>query len=1201
MIKAIYLHESAQKAEREVIMEGKRVFRQSLKCFGLFFIFLFILMFRNEKAQAATASLTENPYKWVSSTDVGVAYSTEGNLPSVSGIRITKDNAPEMYGYDVWAYSKDGGWAFQYMDLNGLRRDNREAFKSSDVYIIEFLSYRNWRGRFLLHGKNAALPVKNTPCYSIETIRYQKGQLLSKEEEYSTDSRSEWLDSRYSLMYAIHTENDYVVGDGSANQISYIYNIKTGVYIAPGEAVSLEADGAQVIGKGEAYFDSKGKYKVRKLPVAVKKRDQKVYYFEGWYTEPEAGIKISEGDLVEKGMTLYPHWKAVEQKCNVTCIDILRTSTGEEKLGTNTWQAEYGDTVSGAAAGCTSGAGIYYPGREFVGCSETVVSEQDNTVYRYFQNAMIDVMCIDLVHAGPDTGRQLGNHIWKSEYSTTTSGSVIGCDREVGAYYQGYRYMYCSMKQVGEDGCTVYRYFMPILYNIEFVANCEAAGNMSTLRNLYYGHDYSLTSNSFINRKTITLNPNGQNAVCDTSNQVVYSDFLGWSTVASGGGVQYSDGCTINGITRNEETISLYAVWSDKEVTLTAQPIRQGYEFAGWSEDPLAETGQKQFKVDRDFDLYATWKAVPTTYHIEYYKQKTDQRYELASSYDLLGTTDTEVSVGDIRDLFPGFILDEDSSRLKGIVKADGSLILSAYFRRGKYTVTFDANGGRLMSGNEDMEPITGMFEETITLPEVKLQRTGYDFGGWTDKSDGEMIVANPGEDYRMPNHDQVLYAHWIPRDDTSYKIIPFYENVNGIGYTRGKEVELKGTTAATVKDDLAKQYGTGQSDRIIREIFGEGYRLLEENVLTDTVISPYGNTYVEVYLQREAFDFTFVMKSESGTKILAHEKVFYGQSFMMPYEIKDITGIQGYSDETGEVYKAGDQVTVTASHKFLIYQNSIPTGKPASNPLPGFGDTEEPSGENTAKPSGGSTNEPSGDMPAAGETTRPSGGNTNAPAATKTPGPWGTKAPAPSSGITPAPAVSKTPSSASPVPSSDNPAETGKPSEISKDGMSVISTWAGADRNEIASKLAANAREAFLKKGQTVKKKGLLYRVTKTGVKNRTLRVEGLNKEKKTVKIPAQISLRGYSYQVTQIKNGAFANKKKLQKVIVGKNIKKIGKKAFCNSRKLQQITFQTTGLPNIQSKAWKGCRKGMKIKFSKSCSQMTRRYILKKNAAMR
>ena len=37
-------------------------------------------------------------------------------------------------------------------------------------------------------------------------------------------------------------------------------------------------------------------------------------------------------------------------------------------------------------------------------------------------------------------------------------------------------------------------------------------------------------------------------------------------------------------------------------------------------------------------------------------------------------------------------------------------------------------------------------------------------------------------------------------------------------------------------------------------------------------------------------------------------------------------------ADETGEVYKAGDQVTVTASHKFLIYQNSIPTGKRATD-----------------------------------------------------------------------------------------------------------------------------------------------------------------------------------------------------------------------------------------------------------------------------
>ena len=1178
-------------------MERKRMFPLSLKCLGLFWLFLFILVFQGGKAQAAVkVTSIERPYDWVFSKDIGVAYSTEENSPSVSGIRITKDDGLVMYSYDVWSYSKTKGWMFQYVDLNGLRQDNREAFKLTNDHIIEVLSYKDWRGRFLLHGNKAARRVKDDACYFIETMRYQKGKLLSTEGEYSTDGRAEWLDSRYSLMYAINTGKDYVVGEGSADQISYRYSIKSGIFIAPGEEISLEAGDADVIGKGEAYYDSQGKYAVRKLPVAIKKRDKNVYYFEGWYTEPEAGVKISEGDLVEKGMTLYPHWKAVAKKCNVTCVDILKTSDGEEKLGSSTWQAEYGDIVSGAYAGCTSGAGIYYPGREFVGCSETVVSEQDNMVYRYFQNAMIDVMCIDMVQVGPDTGQQLGNHIWRSEYSTTTSGSVIGSDRSTGAYYEGYRYMYCSMKQVGENGCTVYRYFTPIMYNIEFVSCCGSAGEMSSLRNLYYGHDYKLTKNCFINRKNIMLHPNGTNAVCDTSNQVVYSDFLGWATVATGGSVSYSDGCTINGITKNEETIQLYAVWSDREVTLNVQPIRQGYKFAGWSEDPLAETGKKQFKADRDFDLYAIWKAVPTTYHIEYYKQRADQRYELASSYDLLGITDTEVNAGNIKELFPGFILDEDSSRLKGIVKADGSLILSAYFRRGKYTVAFDANGGKLMSDNKDMEPRTGVFEETLTLPGTKLQRTGYDFGGWATSSDGEEIVANPGQDYRMPNHDQILYAHWIPRNDTSYKIIPFYENINGIGYTRGAAVELKGTTALTVQKDLIRQYGTLQSNQIIREIFGEGYRLLEENVLTSTVISAYGNTCVEVYLQRDSFDFTFVLKSENGTKIIAKEKVLYGQSFIMPYEINEITGIKAYSDEQGEVYKAGDKITVTASRKFLIYQGNIPSGKPSFHPLPGFGETEEPMGERTSMPD-----------PSAAKTPEPSAKVTQTPVIRKTPEPSAKatqtpvirKTPEPSAKATQTPVITKTQEPSASV--SESPKETEQPSEISKDGMSVISTWAGADKDEIASKLAANAREAFLKKGQVVKKKGLIYRVTKTGVKNRTLCVEGLSKEKKTVKIPAQIQLRGYSYQVTQIKKGAFANKKKLQKVVVGKNIKKIGKNVFRNSRKLRQITFQTSGISNIQSGAWKGCSKGLKLKFSRGCGQMTRRYILKKNASMR
>ncbi len=1192
-----YLYVAAELAEWEVIMETKGLFQKILKFMGLFCLFLCVLMLGGTKAHAESGFLypEDIPFRDITSNQIGTVYSTEENAPSVSGIRITKnEDRMLMYSFDVWSFSKTKGWIFQYENLQGKYKATQDKLKLSDDHIVELLQGNDWRGRYLVHGKNAYEYVKNDPCFAIETKRYQKGQLLSTEYEYSTDPHSKWLDSRYSLMNAISNKSDYIVGMGTPDQISHKYVVMSGIFIGDGGDVTLEADDAEVVGKGEAYYGADNKYIVRKMPVAVKKRDTNVYYFEGWYTAKDGGTKISEGDQVEKGMVLYPHWKAVEQKCNVTCIDILKTPQGEEKLGQSKWQADYGETVKGSAAGCASGAGVYYPGREYVDCSETVISELENTVYRYFKNSLVDVACIDMVHVGPDTGQQLGNHIWKSEYSTTTSGSVIGCDRRNGAYYEGYRYMYCSMKQVGEDGCTVYRYFSPIIYNIEFIANCESAGEMSSLRNLYYGHDYQLTKNTFINRKTITLNPNGQNAVCDTSNQVVYSDFLGWSSVASGGGVQYSDGCSVNGITKEEQTVSLYAVWSDKEVTLTAQPVRLGYEFAGWSEDPLAETGQKQFKANRNMNLYASWKAIPTVYHVEYYKQKLDKGYELASRYDFLGTTDTEVSAGDVKNLFPGFILDEESSHLTGIVKADGSLILNAYFRREKYAVSFDANGGRLMSDEKDMETIRGAFEEIVTLPEAKLQRTGYDFGGWTTKPDGDQVVAKPGEDYRLPNHDQTLYAYWIPRDDIPYKLIPFYENINGIGYTRGEAVELKGTTALTVKQDLVKQYETEECGEIIRKIFGEGYRLLEENVLDNTIISGYGNTCVEIYLRRDACDFTFIIKTEQETRIISKEKVLFGQKYTMPKEIKDITNITGYSDETGKIYKPGDMIEVTESHRFMIYQKGTD-----GTDTPSAGESPAPSGNGTGNPSVGRTPAPAGDAtgsPSAGGTAKPAGGGTGGPAGTKTPA---TRTPVPSPKVTESPRTTEIPAPVSTA--SDAPRKTQQPSQSSQDGMNVISTWAGADRDAIASKLASNAREAFLKKGQKVKKKGIIYRVTKTGVKNRTLRVEGLSKEKKTIKIPAQVQLRGYAYQVTQIKKGAFANRKMLQKVIVGKNIKKIGKKAFSNSRKLRQITFQTSSISSIRSGAWTGCSRDLKLKFSKSCGAFSRRYILKKNAAMR
>ena len=155
--------------------------------------------------------------------------------------------------------------------------------------------------------------------------------------------------------------------------------------------------GGEMSEKGEAYTELSNQYVIHKLPVPVRRRDRNVYLFDGWYTSADGGVKLNEGDFIEKGVTLYAHWKAVPKKCDVTCIDVLQTAGGEEVLGTTTFQAEYGELASGSAIGCSTGSGIYYPGRDYVGCSDSIVQAEGTVVYRYFKNASRNVFCIDVV------------------------------------------------------------------------------------------------------------------------------------------------------------------------------------------------------------------------------------------------------------------------------------------------------------------------------------------------------------------------------------------------------------------------------------------------------------------------------------------------------------------------------------------------------------------------------------------------------------------------------------------------------------------------------------------------------------------------------------------------------------------------------------------------------------------------------------
>ena len=79
---------------------------------------------------------------------------------------------------------------------------------------------------------------------------------------------------------------------------------------------------------------------------------------------------------------------------------------------------------------------------------------------------------------------------------------------------------------------------------------------------------------------------------------------------------------------------------------------------------------------------------------------------------------------------------------------------------------------------------------------------------------------------------------------------------------------------------------------------------------------------------------------------------------------------------------------------------------------------------------------------------------------------------------------------------------------------------------------------------------------------------------------IPASVNADGKSYKVTAIAADAFRGNKGLKKVIIGKNVKTIGKNAFSGCSGLKDITISSTNLASVGSKAFKGISPKAKIK---------------------
>lgn len=111
-----------------------------------------------------------------------------------------------------------------------------------------------------------------------------------------------------------------------------------------------------------------------------------------------------------------------------------------------------------------------------------------------------------------------------------------------------------------------------------------------------------------------------------------------------------------------------------------------------------------------------------------------------------------------------------------------------------------------------------------------------------------------------------------------------------------------------------------------------------------------------------------------------------------------------------------------------------------------------------------------------------------------------------------------------------------------------------------------------------------LVFKVTKSDSKNGTVTVNKLlNKKVSKVTIPETVTIDGYTFKVTAVSDNVFKKAEKLKSVVIGANVKSIGKKSFRQCKKLAAITFKGTKAPKIGKNAFQSVKAKVKVTVPK------------------
>lgn len=130
-----------------------------------------------------------------------------------------------------------------------------------------------------------------------------------------------------------------------------------------------------------------------------------------------------------------------------------------------------------------------------------------------------------------------------------------------------------------------------------------------------------------------------------------------------------------------------------------------------------------------------------------------------------------------------------------------------------------------------------------------------------------------------------------------------------------------------------------------------------------------------------------------------------------------------------------------------------------------------------------------------------------------------------------------------------------------------------------------------------TYKANNLTYQILND--EERTVVCTGAVKDKKSVVVPASVTINNHKYEVVQIAANAFAESEKLKNITIGQNVASIGKEAFSQCSKLKMVKVQSEHLQEIGADAFADVHKAVQIIFL-STEQMEKFAVLLSGASV-